>query len=336
MKYQQHQYIERDTFRIKTEKFYGDKILKLVYSKTRENAPVLFRALMSHRVSSLLGFLNYDLPLGTNFTGIKRFIKILDINFSECLDNPESLNTARKIFERKVKYWETRPMPDDPAAILSPADSKVLVGSFRNTSQLFLKGKFFDFNELLGVDKKEWLRTFYQGDFAIFRLTPEKYHYNHTPVAGNVVDIYQIPGGYHSCNPSAVVNIVTPLSKNKRVVTVIDTDVDGGTKAGLVAMIEIVALMIGDITQCYSENKYDSPQNVIQGMFLQKGQPKSLFRPGSSTDVLIFQKGRIKISQDLVTNMYNQEALSRYSLGFGKPLVETEVNVRSKIAFATF
>ncbi len=71
-------------------------------------------------------------------------------------------------------------------------------------------------------------------------------------------------------------------------------------------------------------------------MFLKKGQPKSLFRPGSSTDVLIFQKGRVKFSQDLVTNMYNQEAQSRYSLGFGKPLVETEVNVRSKIAFATF
>ena len=277
MKNQQHQYIERDTFRIKTEKVYGDKILKIIYSKTRENAPVLFRALMSSRVSSFLGFLNYDLPLGANVTGIKRFIKMLSINFSECLDNPESLNTARKIFERKIKYWETRPMPEDPAAIFSPADSKALVGSFRETSQLFLKGKFFDFDELLGVDKKEWLRAFYQGDFAVFRLTPDKYHYNHTPVAGNVVDIYQIPGGYHSCNPSAVINIVTPLSKNKRVVTVIDTDVDGGTKAGLVAMIEIVALMIGDISQCYSENKYDSPQEVIRGMFLKKGQPEKPF-----------------------------------------------------------
>ncbi len=45
-------------------------------------------------------------------------------------------------------------MPEDPAAIFSPADSKALVGSFRETSQLFLKGKFFDFDELLGVDKK--------------------------------------------------------------------------------------------------------------------------------------------------------------------------------------
>ena len=174
MKHQQHQYIERDTSRIKTEKVYGDKILKLIYSKTRENAPVLFRALMSSRVSRFLGFLNYDLPLGANVTGIKRFIKMLPINFSECLDNPESLNTARKIFERKIKYWETRPMPEDPAAIFSPADSKALVGSFRETSQLFLKGKFFDFDELLGVDKKEWLRAFYQGDFAVFRLTTKR------------------------------------------------------------------------------------------------------------------------------------------------------------------
>ena len=316
MNCQHHQYIERDTLRIRTENVYGDRILSWFYSKARKNAPVLFRALISPRISSLLVFVNFDFPLGSRFT-IERFIKMIPINLSECLDEPESLNTARKLFERKIRYWETRPMPEDPAAIISPADSKVLFGSFRETSRLFLKEKFFDFDELLGKDKNDWLSAFHQGDFAVFRLTPDKYHYNHTPVAGNVVDIYQIPGGYHSCNPSSVVDSVTPLSKNKRVVTVIDTDVDGGTKAGLVAMIEIVALMIGNITQRYSENKYDFPRNVIRGVFLKKGRPKSLFRPGSSTDVLIFQKGRVTISQDLVINMYNQKVQSRYSLGSG-------------------
>jgi phosphatidylserine decarboxylase len=44
--------------------------------------------------------------------------------------------------------------------------------------------------------------------------------------------------------------MVRPYSKNKRVVTIIDTDVEGGTGIGLVAMIEVVALMIGDIVQC--------------------------------------------------------------------------------------
>ena len=52
--------------------------------------------------------------------------------------------------------------------------------------------------------------------------------------------------------PGAVVALVTPYSKNSRVVTIIDTEVPGGTGVGLVAMIEVVALMIGEVVQCYS------------------------------------------------------------------------------------
>ena len=35
-------------------------------------------------------------------------------------------------------------------------------------------------------------------------------------------------GRYHSCNPNAAVQLLTPYSKNRRVVTVIDTDCEGG------------------------------------------------------------------------------------------------------------
>jgi phosphatidylserine decarboxylase len=227
-------------------------------------------------------------------------------------------------------------MPDDPSVVVSPADARCLVFSFTESSALFLKEKFFTFEDLLGYDKRVWLNVFHGGDSAIFRLTPEKYHYNHTPVSGKVLDIYEIPGQYHCCNPGAVVQVVTPYSKNKRVVTVIDTDVQGGTYVGLVAMIEIVALMIGGICQCYSEHRYDSPQDVKKGMFLKKGQPKSLYKPGSSTDVLIFEKGKVTFSDDIVKNMYRQGIKSRFSQGFGQPLVETEVKVRSAIAQDTF
>ena len=35
------------------------------------------------------------------------------------------------------------------------------------------------------------------------------------------------------------------------------------------------------------EQQLDSPQDMEPGLFLRKGQPKSLFRPGSSTVVLL-------------------------------------------------
>jgi hypothetical protein len=45
---------------------------------------------------------------------------------------------------------------------------------------------------LLGTHQKHWQHSYGDGDFAIFRLTPDKYHYNHVPVSGMVVDFYAI------------------------------------------------------------------------------------------------------------------------------------------------
>ena len=330
-----HQYIERESGAVCTEKLYGDRLINLLYHQVRENAPLLFRLLTGARMSRLLGHINFDAPLPGGFEERRHFLAESGVDLYECVHTPAYFDTPRKVFERQIRYWLCRPMPESPGAVVSPADARILVGSFRETSLLCLKEKFFAFEEFFGTDKREWLEAFSGGDFAVFRLTPDKYHYNHTPVAGIVKDIYDLAGGYHSCNPGAVVEIVTPYSKNKRVVTIIDTDVPGGTHVGLVAMVEVVALMIGDIVQAYSTEGYYHAQLVLPGMFLQKGEPKSLYRPGSSTDVLIFQPGRVRFAEDLVSNMLKSQVQSRFSLGFGRPLVETDVKVRSLIATAT-
>jgi phosphatidylserine decarboxylase len=326
----QHQYIERDSGRVVTEKLIGDRMVRLLYHDVRENNTAMFRLLTSSWSSHILGMINFDRPVLSK----RAFLARCGIDLSECLDPPELLDTPRRIFERRIRYRDCRPMTADVDAIVSPADSRVLVGSFHDTSRIFLKEKFFSFEELLGCDRDIWHEAFSGGDFAVFRLTPDKYHYNHTPVAGKVVDFYAIDGGYHSCNPTAVVSVATPYSKNKRVVTVIDTDVPGGTGVGVVAMIEVVALMIGDIVQAYSTEGYDAPQQVEKGMFLQKGQPKSLYRPGSSTDILIFQEGRIDFAGDILDNMRQHGVSSRFTQGFQRPLVETDIRVRSMLGTA--
>ena len=331
-----HQYIQRETSAVKTEKLFGDRIINFIYSPARERAGLLYHAAASARVSALLGYVNYSLPWGNIVTGAENIVRELGLDISECVDPPRALNSPKKIFERKIRYWERRPLNEDPDVITSPADAKMLIGSFAEASGLFLKEKFFSFPELFHdekqPDKLNWAGVFSGGDFAVFRLTPEKYHYNHLPVSGRVADIYDIAGVYHSCNPTATIHVVTPFSKNRRIVTVIDTDVDGGSHVGMVAMIEVVALMIGDIVQCYSDYRYERPRIVEEGMFVAKGQPKSLYRPGSSVDVIVFQKDKVRFCEDIVTNMYRTDAQSRFSEGFGRPLIETEVAVRSPIA----
>jgi phosphatidylserine decarboxylase len=328
-----HQFIERNSRRVVTEKPIGDRYVQFLYNHLRESAPAMFRALTSARTSSLLAFCHYDLPSNARRNG-RYLFEGIGADWHECVEPLSYFDSHRKVFERQIRYWETRPMHPPSATVIAPADSRILIGSLADTSVLFIKDKVFDTQELLGTTCP-WRERFINGDFAVFRLTPDKYHYNHFPVSGRVLDIYGIDGQYHSCNPSALIAMASLYAKNRRTVTIIDTDVKGGSQIGLVAMIEIVALMIGDIVETYSEERYTHPQHLRAGMFVTRGCPKSLFRPGSSTDVLLFEAGRISFADDLIGNSRRQDVFSRYSNGFGRPLVETDVLVRSTIAVRT-
>jgi phosphatidylserine decarboxylase len=328
-----HQYIDRATGAVANERLMANRIIRTLYSPKLENAPLLSKLASSRRVSEVLGYLNYDNALSSRLSGMRRFLRKCGIDTSELVDPPAKLDTPRKVFERKIKYWQCRPLPRVERCVVCPADSRAMVGSLRQTSGLFIKGKFFEFPELLGKGSR-WTRRFAEGDFAVFRLTPEKYHYTHVPVAGEVADFYSLKGRYHSCNPCVAVRLLTPYSKNRRVVTVVDTDCEGGEQIGFVAMIEVVALMVGQIEQRYSEERYDNPQSLAKGMLLRRGAPKALFRPGSSTVVLMFQSGRVRFAKDLVCNQQKPGVRSRYSTGFGLTVVETDVKVRSLLALA--
>ena len=326
-----HQYIVRETGEIASERLIADRTIGLLYNRVREQAPGLFRVLTSERVSRVLGFLHFDLNLPVGSRQGRQLLNRMGADWRECVDSQNSFTTPRSVFERKIRYWDHRPMDPDPQAVVSPADAKVLIGSLTEMPDLFIKEKYFSAVELLGEDLP-WHPYFENGDFAIFRLTPDKYHYNHMPVSGEVIDFYEIDGRYHSCNPKAQIALASIHAKNRRVVTIIDTDVAGGGHIGLVALVEVVALMIGDIVQCYSPTGYDNPQPITKGMRLAKGCPKSLYRPGSSTDILLFQKEAVTFSDDLECNRRRRDVLSRFSMGFGQPLVETDVQVRSTIA----
>lgn len=290
----------------------------------------MFSAVTSERMSSLLGYMHYDMVGRRNRSG-RQLFNAVGADPDECIEPVHYYDSYRKVFERQIRFWETRPMNRSQTTIVSPADARVLIGSFDDTRLIAIKEKFFDLQELLGPDCP-WYERFVGGDYAVFRLTPDKYHYNHLPVTGKVVAIYQIEGAYHSCNPSALIAMGSLYSKNRRVVTILDTDIKGGQKIGLVAMVEVVALMIGDVTQRYSENRYDMPTEITPGMILRRGCPKSLYRPGSSTDVLLFEPGRIRFSQDLLHNSSRSDVESRFTQGLGRPAVETDVLVRSPLA----
>jgi len=324
-----HQYVSNASGLVCDEELFCDRVIGYLYSRVREQAPALFKAVVSARASSLLGFVNYDLPLGARLSGAASLIRRLGIDLGECVEEAGYYDTPRRIFERRIRYEKARPMNPDPCVLVSPADSRMFAGSLGEGSVLFIKDKFFSFEEFLA--QKAWSDAFAGGDFAVFRLTPDKYHYNHAPVSGVVRDFYEIEGSFHSCNPSAVISEATPFSRNRRAVTVIDTDVPGGSRCGLVALVEVAALMIGQIVQAYADSGYEPARAVRPGLFLRKGQPKSLYRPGSSLDVLFFQPGRVEFCPGLVANQFRGDVGSRFSNWLGRPWVESDVRVRESI-----
>ena len=329
-----HQYIERATGLVRTERLARDAWIRWLYGPVREHAPALMRAFASGRWTDRVGRWNYDRPL--SFDRVRRARELADCGVvaEECVVPPERYSTLREVFERRIRYWECRPAPASPRAVLSPADARMLTGSFADSFGVMIKEKLFGLPALIGAGRGEWSRRFERASFAVLRLTPDKYHFTHTPVAGGVADVYEVEGLCHSCNPGALVHLAGAYALNRRHVTIFDTDVPGGTGAGFVAMIEVVALMIGRIDPCYSVTEYEQPVPLATGMRVEAGRPKALFRPGSSTVVLLFEPGRVEFSPDLVANGRRTDVSSRFSAGFGAPLVETELRVREGIAEA--
>src|SRR5262245_43756424 len=129
MSWTRHQYVERDTGHIRTERLYQDRVIRWLYCDARERAPWVFRLLTSRRVTRWFGWLNYAAALGARLTGNRDFLRDLAIDWAECLDPPQQLDTMRKVFQRRIRYWQCRPMPDDPRAVVSTSDGRCLVGS---------------------------------------------------------------------------------------------------------------------------------------------------------------------------------------------------------------
>src|SRR5262245_59994469 len=160
-----HQYIDRRTQRVCDERLFGDALISTLYSPVLERAPVMAQIASSRWVSSALTLLNYNSLLARTSHGIVGFARRTNVDWSECLAAADELSDARSFFERKIRYWDHRPMPKAPSDVVCPADSRVIVGSMTETSGIFVKEKFFDFRELLSTDRSRWLETFGDGDF---------------------------------------------------------------------------------------------------------------------------------------------------------------------------
>ncbi len=270
------QYFERESGQIKTEKVAGEKWLVWLYYNPIGEA-TLWTLVKRKLVSSIYGNM---MDRTSSAKKIHPFIEDFDIDMS--VAQKQEFNNFNDFFTRKLKD-DARPIDTCSNIIVSPADGKILAYADIINSDFIVKGVRFNVSSF--IDNPDLARKYDDGALLIIRLAPVDYHRFHFPVSGNSSPNKKVDGDYYSVNPYALRKMAEIFWLNKREYTIISNPLFGD-----VVMAEVGATMVGSIVQTY------------KGSSVNKGEEKGYFKFGGSTVVLLFEKSKIHIDEDLLIN----------------------------------
>ena len=215
---------------------------------------------------------------------IPGFIKSLHIDMSEVLRQVNDFSTFNDFFIRQLKPG-VRPINNNPDALVSPADGKVMAFSeIHRLDTFFAKGQEFLLEEFL--QDQSLSSKYSEGTMLIIRLAPTDYHRFHFPLDGRISKSRPVDGVYYSVSPYAVKNSLKIYWENKREYSILDT-----VNAGHILLCEVGATMVGSIVQTYS------PDTEVK-----KGQEKGWFAFGGSTIIILMEKGKVQADNDILEN----------------------------------
>lgn len=280
------QYYNRYTQSVQTEQIYGESFIRWSYTTHTGN---LFINLFSKMpcISKTYGYL-MDSP--SSKKKIAPFIEQYQLNPNEFEKNVSQFTSFNDFFYRKLKP-SARPIDPNPHHAVFPADGRHF--GFQNISSIngvFLKGQTFDLPTLLA--SHPLAEKYKDGSLILSRLCPTDYHRFHFPSSGTPLPSNPINGPLHSVNPLALRRNLKILSENRRQLTTIETDIFGP-----ILMLEVGAICVGSIIQTFTPNQP-----------IAKGTEKGFFRFGGSSTILLFEKNRIKLADDLIKqSLQNRE-----------------------------
>jgi membrane-bound metal-dependent hydrolase YbcI (DUF457 family) len=181
-------YINRQTGALEQEKVPAEGWLRWLYHNPLGKL-ALHSVVKRRFLSSWYGRL-MDRPASRR--RIPDFIADLQIDLAEVRRPLAEFATFNDFFIRQLKP-EARPIDDDPAALVSPADGKVLAfPGIRGLDSFFVKGSRFSLETLL--QNAALARKYAGGTLLIFRLAPVDYHRFHFPADGRISPATPIPG----------------------------------------------------------------------------------------------------------------------------------------------
>ena len=225
---------------------------------------------------------------------IPAFIKEHNIDMSDFEDR--EYKSFTDFFTRKIRYGK-RSVDMAPEALISPADSKLLVYEIEKDTTLRIKGRTYTADEILA--DSENAGEFAGGYALVFRLTVDDYHRFCYPDRGCLISRRLIKGKLHTVSPVSKNHKI--YMENTRLVNLLKTE-----KFGTIAYIEVGAMLIGRIV--------DNGTDVFE-----KGQEKGYFEPGGSTVVILVKN--VEIDKDIMEQSASGiETKVRYGERIGRAL----------------
>lgn len=270
-------YIDRESGKVEIENVYGENWLNWLYHNPVGEAS-LWAIAKRKIVTSTYGDMMED---PSSADRIMPFVQEYNVDLS--IAEKQDFKSFNDFFIRKLKP-EARPINADPLVVTSPADGKILAYAKIKNSDFYIKG--FRFNVASFLNDPELAKKYEDGAMIVFRLAPPDYHRYHFPVSGITSSSNtKIEGDYYSVNPLALRKKAEIFWLNKREFGIIKSPLYGE-----VVMVEVGATMVGSMIQTY------------KGTNAEKGAEKGYFKFGGSTVVLLFEKDKIKIDDDLLMN----------------------------------
>lgn len=210
---------------------------------------------------------------------IKPFIKSNNIDMSQY--KKEKYGSYNEFFSRHIAPG-ARPVDMDKYHFISPADSKLTVIPIGDDTFFNIKHTRYNVESLL---KNRSLAERYKGGYVmIFRLCVDDYHRYCYVCDGEKGENVFIKGVLHTVNPIA--NDYYPIYKeNCREYTTLDSEV-----FGRLTIMEVGALMVGKIVNHHGKTR------------VKRGQEKGYFQFGGSTVVVLVEKDKILIDNDILEN----------------------------------
>ncbi len=251
----------------------------------------LQRVLPQHALSRLLGRIANSPLLARPL--IHAFSAAYGVNLQEAQRGEiDEYRTFNDFFTRSLAAG-ARPLPDDTAALVSPADGIISqYGTIGDGQLLQAKGIRYPLTSLLRDQNAD--RTFDRGWFATIYLAPADYHRVHVPCDARLIRSTAVPGELFSVNASTEAGVERLFCRNERLVMQFETAV------GTMALVMIGALIVASIETVFGtpESPYAKQTIARHDRHFSRGEEIGRFLLGS-TVIVVLPQGAVQPEHDL-------------------------------------